>query len=251
LEEIIQVHDSEEENYREARRVLGKSISLVQDLIDLYELLAKMIEESGIKPRDEIVSASQFLLACRYQLTLGVLSLLRGHLTDSFYFTRKAIELCAFAARIKNHPHLAMVWLCAGDDDTSYKKFREKFSPGKLFPEDHAILGKLCDQYDLCSKHSHPSIFSLARNIATERTNTEFNIKFGYFQLKAEDPSEPIRTLLWVVNTHFGILQVFTEVLADVISHDRPKWEFRRNAVNEKFAIYKKKWKSVLCRERS
>src|SRR5262249_55152091 len=150
--ELDQIHACEEENYRQATALLGNSLSLVHDLLDLYALLAEMIPGSGIAHRDEIVSAAHFLLGCRYQLTLGTLATLRGHLTDAFSYARKAIELCAFAARVKKHPHLAMIWLCAADDDAAYARYREKFSPGKLFPQDHALLGKLSDRYDECSK---------------------------------------------------------------------------------------------------
>jgi hypothetical protein len=245
LEEITEVYNAEDVNYRTAMQALGDSVSLVEDLIDLYKLLGQMIKESGVNPHDDIVSASQFLLACRYQLTLGALALLRGHLSDSFYFARKAIELCAFAARVKKHPHLAWVWLRAGDNRTSYEKYREKFSPGKLFPEDHTVLGILYDRYDLCSKHSHPSIFSLAGQIETKQTATKFSIKFNYFELDSKDSSEPIRTLLWAVDTHFLILKVFEEILADVIVDVRTTWEIKRNAVEGKIILHRDKWKSV------
>ena len=152
MEEIDQVREAEEANYRNARGVLGESVSLVQELVDLYKLFGEMIKQSGVGSDDEIVAASTFLLACQYQLAVGALALVRGHLTDSFSYARKAIELCAFAARVKRHPHLAMVWLSAGRDDASYEKYREKFSGDKLFPKDHTILEKLRKAYDHCSK---------------------------------------------------------------------------------------------------
>lgn len=248
MEEIDQVRELEEANYQTAQRYLGETASLVEDLLDLYKLLVDIIKAPG--PRDEIVAASQFLMACRYQLTLGALAIVRGHLTDSFFFARKAIELCAFAARVKKHPHLAMVWLCAGDDDASYEKYREKFSPGKLFPEDQATLGELSDRYDICSKHIHPSLYSFLGHIETVRTEREFNIKFNYFQLRRKDPSEPIRTFLWVADTHFRILRVFEEVLSDVITYDRQKWEVQRNAIEGKIAVHKEKWRPVFMRPR-
>ena len=229
--ELDQVHEFEEENYRQATALLGDALSLVHDLLDLYALLAERIPGSGIAHRDEIVSAAQFLVECRYQLTLGTLATLRGHLTDAYTYARKAIELCAFAARVKKHPHLAMIWLCAADDDTAYARYHEKFSPGKLFPEDHALLGKLYDRYDQCSKMSHPSIYSLSRQIEIDRTTSSLEIKFKYFELRDNDASEPARTFLWTVDTHFGILRIFEEVLADVIARDRLKWEIRQNAV--------------------
>src|SRR5437879_4931505 len=178
-EEIEEVREAEQHNYETARGVVGDSISLVQDVLDLYSLLAVLVEDSGVRPRDEVVSACQFLLGCRYQLTMGVLTALRGHLSDSFYFTRKAIELAEFAARVKKHPHLAMVWLNAQDN---YEEFRQKFSPGKLFPEDDALLGQLYGGYDLCSKMIHSSIFSLYRHMQAETSATKFNLRFDYFQ---------------------------------------------------------------------
>ena len=144
-----------------------------------------LIRGSGLGPRDELVCAGQFLLGCRYQLRLGALAALRGHLNDSFMFSRKAIELCAFAARVKKHPHLGMVWLCAADSEAAYDKYWGKFPPGKLFPEDHQILGNLGDRYGDCSKLMHPSVYSLAGHIETERTATQVTFRFHYFQVKS------------------------------------------------------------------
>ena len=39
--EIDKVREAEEENYQTASRVLGDSLSLVDDLVNLYDLLAK------------------------------------------------------------------------------------------------------------------------------------------------------------------------------------------------------------------
>lgn len=246
LEEIDEVRESEEANYQTARRLLGDSVSLVEDLINLYKFLSGMVKESRVEGRDEILAGLQFLLACRYQLVLGTLALLRGHLSDSYMYTRKAIEFCAFAARVKKHPHLAMVWLEAAKDDASYEKYRKKFSPGKLFPEDHKVLEKLWERYDFASKFSHPSPHSIARHVETKETTAGFNIRFNYIEFKDNDLSEPVRTFLWTVDTHFGVLRVFEEVFADVIDYDRKKWEIQQNALGGKLAFHKGKWKSIV-----
>lgn len=246
MEELDKIRESEEANYQTSRRVLGESVTLVEDLLDLYRVLGEMIRGSRLGPRDEIVCAGQFLLGCRYQLTLGALAALRGHLHDSFMLSRKAIELCAFAARVKRHSHLAMIWLCAGDSDAAYDAYREKFAPGKLFPEDHEILGKLGERYDHCSKLTHPSVYSLAGHIETERRANEVAFRFHYFQLKGSDPSEPAWTFFWIVDTHFGILRLFEEVFADAIAHDRPAWEIQRNGVDAKIGVHKERWKKVI-----
>src|SRR5258706_12387014 len=101
--EIDKIRELEEENYQTARRLLGKSVSFVDDLVNLYDLFARMVKDSGVGPRDEIVVSLQFLLACRYQLVLGATAALRGHLSDSHLYTRKAIEFSAFAARVNKH----------------------------------------------------------------------------------------------------------------------------------------------------
>ena len=246
MEEIEKLRAAEDNNYVATRAQIGDSASLVEDLVSLYGLLGALVKDSGVPPRDEVVAASQFLLACRYQLTMGALIALRGHLNDSFYFSRKAIELCAFAARVKNHPHLAMIWLQAWHNAASYDKFREKFSPGKLFPEDHTLLGALYERYDHCSKMVHPSVSSLGGHIEVTQGNSVFEFKFNYFQLKEDDASEPIRTILWTVDTHFGILRVFEEVLADVIAYDPARWNVRRNAVDAKIAVHKSRWLPIL-----
>jgi hypothetical protein len=74
---------------------------------------------------------------------------------------------------------------------------------------------------------------------------SEFNLEFDYFQLSASDPGEPIRTLLFILDTHFGILQVFENVLNGVVAHDPSKWAVQRNIGDGKLAIHKAKWRSV------
>lgn len=246
MDEINEVREGEEANFQKALDVLGDSVSLVQDLLDLYSLIAQIIERSGVGPRDDVVLGAQFLLGCRYQLTLAALAVLRGHFSDSFYFSRKAIELCAFAARVKKHPHLARVWVLAADSQASHSEYREKFSPGKLFPEDHEVLGKLGERYDLCCKKTHPSIYSLGGHVQAQETESKFRLTFDYFELKDKDRSEPARSLLWLLDTHFGILRIFEEVLADAIAHDHKKWEIRRNAADARISLHKGKWKSVI-----
>ncbi len=246
MEELEHIRQSEDHNYSLARQAVGDSATLVEDLLGLYKLLAEMIENSGVPPHDEIVAGSTFLLGCRYQLTIGSLNILRGHLTDSFFFLRKAIELCAFAVRVKRHPHLAMEWLCAGSDEAAYEQYRKKFASSKIFPDDHALLCQLQERYDDCSRRAHSSVYSLAHHCKPKEGESKFTINFNYFELSNEDRSEPIRTLLYTIDTHLGILRVFEDVLSDAIGHDRVRWDLQRNAVDAKIGVHKGKWKTVI-----
>ena len=108
------------------------------------------------------------------------------------------------------------------------------------------MLKQLQERYDDCSKQSHGSVYALARHCQPEEDKKEFRISFNYFELKNNDLSEPIRTLLYVIDTHFGILRVFENVLSDVISHDQKKWEIQMNYVDAKIGVQKSKWKKVV-----
>lgn len=244
--ELDVVRDGEQNNYEAVCARLGDTVPLVEDLIGLYELMASMVATSGLSPRDVIVASGQFLLMCRYDLTLGCLAAMRGHITDSFYFCRKAIEACAFAARIKRNPKLAMDWVRAVEDDSTYEQFRQKFSASKLFPHGHPLLTILKGRYGLCCKMTHPSIISFGRHVEVQQGQSLFRVNFDYFQLENDDPSEPIRTVLFIADTHLGILRVFEEVLAPVLDHDRKKWEINLNSVDAKLGLHKAKWKATI-----
>jgi hypothetical protein len=151
---------------------------------------------------------------------LGGLTCLRGHLSDSLYYLRKAIELCAFAALIKRDPSLAQIWFDAVDDDESYKIYRSEFTQKGLYPNDHILLSLLYERFDFCSKIIHSSTYSIARRFKMEQTEAQITLSLNYFELKNGDRSEPITTLLYILDTHFIILRVFEEVFPEVISQD-------------------------------
>ena len=74
----------------------------------------------------------------------------------------------------------------------------------------------------------HPSVYSVGGHIEVMSEAPEFELEFSYFQLKDADPSEPIRTLLWIADTHFGVLRAFEEILGYVIAHDPARWRTQR-----------------------
>lgn len=246
MEEIDLLRQAEETNYNVSRERLGDTAELVQHAVNLYQLLFDFVERSAVKPRDEIVAGGMFLGACRYQLVVGSLTALRGHLNDSHFFTRRAVELCAFAYRIKSDPKLGMDWLQAWRDGPKYKQFRKDFSTKELFPTSHALLNNLYKRYELSSKLVHSSIYGFGRSLVTSAQPGMWQITFSYCELQDEDVSEPAGTLLYIVDTHFGILRVFEEVFAEVIAHDKIAWEAARNALDMTIGQHKAKWKAVL-----
>jgi len=239
LTELQDVYESADTNYRESLRLLGDSISITQDFVDLYQRASDIAAGSPLALKDEHVMGMKFLMASRCYLVTGIADCLRCHLADTSGKTRMAIEQAAFAARVKRHPHLAKVWLDAGHDETAYDEYREKFR--KLFPDDHALLRVLGERYDMCAKQTHPSIYSFAGRSKVEQSDRHYTLKFEYFQAE-RDGSEPVRTFFFILNTHMLIVNVFREVLADAIVDDAKALELRANAVEAKYVAHLRGW---------
>ena len=127
----------------------------------------------------------------------------------------------------------------AAHSPQTYEKYRQKFTSKKLFPASHPLLASLRERYDYCAKLSHPSVHSLAGRVRSKLSDTRFDLTFSTFELRDDDPSEPIRTLLYVVDTHFGILRVFEETLAETLPPDEAKWKFQRDLVDARIGIAK------------
>lgn len=244
--EIHKISELENANYNEALSMLGDSIHLAADLHDLYELIGRSINDNKLPLEKHIASYLQFLLGARYQLTIGMLSSLRGHSNDSFFFLRRSIELCAFAARVIDHPHLADVWVEAADSDESYNTYRTKFSPGKIFSSDKMMLGKLYDRYDKCSKLSHASIYSFADQLEVSYKDDTWQMKLQYFTLYPKTPSEPVASFLYTADTHFMIIRVFVKCLCKIEGYNPSTLNSRISAFDTKIRSHKIKWQHVI-----
>jgi hypothetical protein len=237
--ELEDVYGNADRNYRESLRLLGESVQLVQDFVDLYQHMFKVVAGSKCSAQDEYVMGTKFAMAARAGLVTAVADCLRCQLHDTFSKTRLAIEQVAFAARVKRHPHLAKVWLEAGHDDAAYDDYRKKF--GKLFPADHVLLHELGDRYDVCAKQTHPSIYSFAGRSKIEDTGTTYTLLFDYFQADC-DGSEPLRTFFWILNTHMLIVNVFREVLSEALANDAKGLEVHANSVEAKYFLHLGGW---------
>ncbi len=159
-----------------------------------------------------------------------------------------AIELAAFAARVKTYPDLAMAWIEAGDSDEAYDRYTRIFSSGKIFPEEHAVLRELGRRFDTTSKLSHPSIYALAERVRIVKTDSGVEVKFQYFPVD-KDRGEPARTFFWTIDTHVGVLRVFVEVLAKAVESERAAIDVRMNAIDAKLALHKNRWREAILRK--
>jgi hypothetical protein len=138
---IEEIRESEEHNYQTAKKLLGDTTSLVDDLTDLYHALAEIATKAPFAAKDEYLTALHILAASQYCLTIGSLAALRGHTTDALRDCRLAIELCVFAAHVKRDPASALIWVNASTSDAAYAAYRKKFKPESCSPLGFTKLG--------------------------------------------------------------------------------------------------------------
>jgi hypothetical protein len=245
LGHLEQLRNAEECNYTASLSRLGQTATLIDDFSDAYRTLNDLLRQSQ-DPPEHLLAVSILLLSTEYQLEKACLECVRGHLTDSVQITRRAIESAAFAARIARHPHLAPLWFRASTDDGSYDEYKDKFSPKKIFPKDDELLAKLEDRWDHASRVSHSSAYSVARRSSIHLGEGSLEFGFKVFETDDEDRSEPARTLLYILDTHLGILRVFEKVLREQLGDLFKSWEVRRNGLDAKLAAYKELWRDVI-----
>lgn len=239
------LREAEEANFRTAIKLLGETVSLVEDVDALYDNLAALIRTSGVAPRNEVVAGANFLRAAQYHLRLAALDCLRCHITDSFSHSRMSIEAAAFAARVKRYPHLAEKWIRASENREAYDQYWKKFRGPAIFPKDDEPLAELGRRYETCAKQTHPSLYSIARRVR-HQPGEGYQAEFHYFEVRDGDASEPTRTFLWIMDTHFTILKTFASVFDEAVTRDAAAWTVRVNAVDAKLALHKQRWKEVI-----
>jgi len=250
MDELTEVSTAEENNRQRSMQVLGDTVSLVQDLCDAHSKLVDLVEAAPASDIKVGTIAGSLFMGVRYELVTGALSLLRGHITDSMQILRRAVEMAAFAYRIHADPTLADLWIKGENDEQSFKRYRKKFSAKKLFPKEHPILSALYERYSHCSKAVHSSLASLARRSSIEETDDKVLVNHDYFELKEEDKSEPARAFLFMIDAHYGILRLFTEVFEKQLAPSRNQWDIRMTSVAAKLEGNKLRWKPIILADR-
>jgi hypothetical protein len=248
-DELNEIREKEEANYQTSLRVLGDSVSLVQDLLDVHALITTTAARSKLILKPEHYVTLHFSLAARYHLTIGSLAVLRAHPTDAVRNGRMAIECAAFAARVKTNPDMAPVWIDAGLSDEAYERYLKVFSSGKIFPDEHPVLRELGKRFDTTSKVSHPSLYALAQHVRIAKTDAGAEVMFHYFPVDKPSWTEPARTFFWTVDTHFGAVRVFVDVLAKPLERERAVIDVRVNAIDAKLTLHKNRWREAILRK--
>jgi hypothetical protein len=176
---------------------------------------------------------------CRRQLTLGTLTLLRGYRNESLLHLRRAIETCAYAAKMTKHPQMAKVWLRAGADEGAFELFRKKFV--KVFPADDPLLSVLGEHYDICSKAMHSSVYGLAHYLAqSRRVPTLFDIGTD---------AKLVGSFITAVGVHFVMVRLFYRLLKPYTVDGIQQWVAELDEGERLFRAKHEEWQPLIAAE--
>jgi hypothetical protein len=225
---IFTLAAEEEKNLSHSIRLLGDSYDLVTSLERLYDMLPRLCcFPKDAETNDATYAAvltRELMRVCRRQLTLGTLTLLRLHRGDANLHLRKAIEICAYTAKMGKHPHMARLWMEARKDEKAFEKFREKFK--KLFPQDDAEFAKLGHHYDECSRVMHSSIYGGGGIDVFDTTQDATVIAFFFH----------------ITDAYLTMLRVFGHLLAAYAGEQIGSWTKELTMVEQTFRMKRHQW---------
>jgi hypothetical protein len=209
--------------------LLGDSIELLAEVEQLYDLLPEphcfplpFSHEDGVR--------LNMLLVCRRNLTVGILTTLRGYHADSQRHLREAIECLAFAMCISEQPALGQLWADATKGGAEWKAYRNAF--GRAVKAAKSRLRELYGVHDECSKASHPSIQTVGRFLRTGNHLTELPIQW------ADIMNERLLLLVFLndLRSYFRIVEAFGLLFRDAAKPDG-QWDARIAAFLGKLAV--------------
>lgn len=208
--EITQVIESEAANLRTSIAVLGERGKLANDVLALYDLVARhatIPAEANEVETGALLAILPLLAACRFQLTMSVLQNWRGRAVEALAPLRRATEMCATACQMRKNPALAEVWLSASDSDEAYRRQKEAFKVKTIFPRTDPTLNRLFEIFNFSSKVIHGSIFSIAGQTTT------LDSTFQYFDIKGPNDPALVRTFIYIVGAHESMIRAFLDAL--------------------------------------
>jgi hypothetical protein len=231
-ERLSELCKHEATNFAKSLEYLGTTAELAADVDDLYQLMPMLVGPET-KSHDELLAdeliRNNFLM-CRVLLSKGTLAALRSYGADSTIHLRRAIEACAFSARMRKHPDLCQVYCDVANggaepNNEKYRAYMKAFGKNEfLFPkaghaDHHPTLELLYKRFDICSKMIHGSIYGMAAHFANAPKGETPNVRhINYFDLNGEDL---FKSIALTVRTHTLILSMFAQLFRLI---DPQKW---------------------------
>lgn len=219
--EVVQRLDTS--NFMRARVGLSEVSHLIGNLVGLYSGLQSHYENSDTHTGEQAVFF-QAVLTCKHLFVNGVLTLMRGHISESLGYLRKATEFTLFAANVLVKENAAQKWLLASQGTEQWDDYIASFKIHKMtdtrmihreaywnaIAEDLPRLNRVIDIYDYCSRRLHASV------LAAGPTPHEGGFVFtdSYFDVPLLDASKTTtKEFLYCLAAHVDLLAVHGNVL--------------------------------------
>jgi len=225
---------------------LGDTKHLVDDVSDLYERIFALIGSTNIQLNElQSVAFMHCLQALRFELLMGCLTLLRGHVTDSSKDTRRAIEIIAFAFEIFGNAESGKRWMEIGVSRGSMKRYLSRFQAWQVVQNHEKQLSKdLVDLYEQYCLYVHPSYGSMVQQASLKEDRRHV---FEYFETQNDRQLSYLALSLFrILDTHIRIIKSLRDFLeSNSIKVDFITWDQTVSACATKHFNERARWKSV------
>jgi len=221
---------------------LGETAGIVDDINSAYDRLIDLIGQSTTADPAPLATYFHLLMAGRYDFNMAAASALRGQLTLSLQILRRGIDTAATAWLIYRKPALVGVWNKAASDREAFAQWKTAARTPDLFPKDDTVVWPLYERYEFCSRMVHASLVSVGRRHTIARKDGQVQMRAYYGEITDEDKTEPVRSLLYLVQTYTMILSVFTQIYEQHIGENRPSWDVRLNAIRARGLFEFERW---------
>jgi hypothetical protein len=193
------------------------------------------------------------MVGCHYDKDMGVLAMLRGHKTDSAFYTRRAMEYAAFGA------HILKAILQAKDDsmpkkvtesylngirsNTAFDKYRSEFPIMELLGDSNDVFGQwFRKQYEELCKEAHASFESISLKLQFKK---EGGYHFTYYEIDAEKGiGKGLDRLFQLAEIHIGIMKGFVNLLESAARYDSSPVNGKLNELESLLDLEKRCWAS-------
>lgn len=261
LNSLAKLEETENLFLQDSKKGLADVLEFVERLDLLYSISNKYISE---KISAEIPTSQQMLflqtsISSKRQFLQGILTLMRGQVSDSFGYLRKAIEFTLFAAQSVQDEESALAWLSAPLSEENWKEYRKKFKIYQMtdVAKSHIYWSKLIDElqviqplliaYDITSRRVHATIHTAGPYFVDggekDWAFSQAPIDFYAFQ----NPETIVEPFLFTIGVHLQILLLHKRIIvqkADLGSFPHENWNHVYTLVLGDFEATKILWES-------
>lgn len=229
----------------------------VQRMTELYDYIQRhYIDHSKSNTLSSEQSVLlQSIITCKHQFVLGMLTLLRGHLGDSFSYLRKALEFTLFAANVLEKPGAAYKWLNAGAGSEAWDSYSKEFkihNMTHLNPErrrqywanladDLPMLNLVIEAYAESSRRLHATVLAAGPEMQDGKL-VYYDAYVDY--LAYEEPRRLVEPYFFMLWKHLEILEVQSRVLLrrSGIAFDQDRWLLLFDPIEESIFSSLEQW---------